>query len=52
MTIRTLEVSAVQVNRGMRISVMPGARRITMVAMKFIPVSVLPTPLINKAHSQ
>ena len=50
--IRMLEHSAVQVNSGMRIKVMPGARRLMMVTMKLIPVSVEPMPLIRIAHSQ
>ena len=32
----TLVISAVQVNSGMRMAVMPGARRFTMVAMKLM----------------
>ena len=44
--------SAVQVNSGMRIKVMPGARRLRMVTTKLMPVSVEPMPLIRIAHSQ
>ena len=44
--------SAVQVNSGMRIKVMPGARRLRMVTMKLMPVSVEPMPLIRIAQIQ
>ena len=50
--IRTLEHKAVQVNSGMRMNVMPGARCLKMVTMKLMPVSVEPMPLIRIAHSQ
>ena len=51
-TIKRLEISAVQVKSGMRISVMPGARRLMMVTMKLMPASVEPTPLISSAQIQ
>ena len=44
--------NAVQVNSGIRISVMPGARFLRMVTMKLMPVSVDPMPLINTAQIQ
>ncbi len=50
--IRTLVQSAVQVNSGIRISVMPGARLLRMVTMKLMPVSVEPMPLISTAQIQ
>ena len=43
---------AVQVNRGIRIKVIPGARRLRMVTTKLMPVSVVPMPLIKTAHNQ
>jgi hypothetical protein len=36
--------SAVQVNTGMRIRVMPGARILMIVAIRLMPESVVPTP--------
>ena len=49
---RTLTYSAVQVNSGMRISSIPGARFLIIVTTKLIPVSVEPMPLTTTAHSQ
>jgi len=43
-TIRMLVISAVQVNTGIFIRSMPGARILRMVTMKFRPVSVVPMP--------
>ena len=51
-TIRTLAHSAVQVKIGMRISVIPGARRRRIVTTKLMPVSVLPAPLTSTAQIQ
>ena len=45
-TISTLVHSAVQVKTGIFISVMPGARILTMVAIRLIPDSSVPTPAI------
>ena len=42
--IRMLVHSAVQVNSGMRIRVMPGARRFQIVVTKLMPVSIEPRP--------
>ncbi|CFO72450.1 Uncharacterised protein [Bordetella pertussis] len=42
--------SAVQVNTGMRISVMPGARILTMVTSRLTPESKVPTPAICKVQ--
>ena len=41
-----LAQSAVQVKIGIRIMVMPGARIFTMVAIRLMPESVVPTPAI------
>ena len=43
-TIRMLAQSEVQVNTGIFIIVMPGARIFTIVAIRFMPDSVVPTP--------
>ena len=51
-TISRLVQSEVQTNSGMRISVMPGARRLRIVTTKLMPVSVEPTPLIRSAQIQ
>ena len=48
--IRMLVQSAVQVNTGMRISVMPGARILRMVTKKLTPVSSVPMPEICSAQ--
>ncbi len=50
--IRMLVQRAVQVNSGIRIKVIPGARLFRMVTTKLMPVSVVPMPLISTAHSQ
>ncbi|KGS05743.1 hypothetical protein X946_5950 [Burkholderia sp. ABCPW 111] len=47
---RTFVQSAVHVNTGIFISVMPGARIRRMVTKKFTPVSNVPTPDICSAH--
>ncbi len=44
MIIRKLVISAIQVNTGRRIIVRPGARRLTMVAMKFSEATMEDTP--------
>ena len=48
----TLVVSAVQVNRGRRIQVMPGARILMIVAMMFTAPSVVPMLPIWSAQLQ
>ena len=50
--IKVLEQRAVQVNIGIFIKVMPGARRFSIVITKLMPVRVVPTPLISKAANQ
>ncbi|MNK82263.1 hypothetical protein D3C87_1020290 [compost metagenome] len=47
-TIRMLVHNAVQVKIGMRIQVMPGARILTMVAIRLTPDNSVPTPAICK----
>ncbi|CFO04545.1 Uncharacterised protein [Bordetella pertussis] len=49
-TIRMLVTSAVQVNTGIFISAMPGARIFMMVTMKLMPLSVVPSPDSCKAQ--
>ena len=49
-TTNSIEPSAVQVNIGMRLSVMPGARRRIMVTIKFMPDSRVPRPAICRAQ--
>ena len=49
-TISTLVQSDVQVKTGIFISVMPGARILTMVAIRLMPDSVVPTPAICSAQ--
>ena len=44
--------SAVQVNSGIIISLMPGARRLMIVTRKLIAVSIEPTPLTRIAQIQ
>ena len=43
---------AVQVNSGIRIKVIPGARRLRIVTTKLMPVIVVPMPLIKMAQIQ
>jgi len=49
---RMLVSSAVQVNSGIRMSFMPGARILMMVTRKLMPVRSVPTPDIWMDHSQ
>ncbi len=49
-TIRRLEASDVQQKMGMRMSVMPGARILSIVVTKLTPVRSVPMPEICKAH--
>jgi len=42
--------SEVQVKTGIRIMVMPGQRSFTMVQIRLIPDSVVPTPATCSAH--
>ena len=51
-TIRMLVHNAVQVNSGITIRRMPGARRRTMVTTKLIPDSVEPMPLTSTVQIQ
>ena len=51
-TIRMLAQRAVQTNIGISISPIPGARLRRIVAIKLIPVIVVPTPLIRMAQIQ
>ncbi|MCY1214744.1 hypothetical protein D9M72_265710 [compost metagenome] len=48
--ISTLVHSAVQVKIGMRISVMPGARILTMVTSRLMPDNNVPTPATCNDH--
>ena len=48
--ISTLVHSAVQVNTGIFIMVMPGARILMIVASRLMPESVVPTPAICRDH--
>ena len=41
-------ISIIHVNSGIRISVMPGARMLTIVTIRFIAVTVVPIPLMNR----
>ena len=50
--IRMLAQRAVQVNSGIRIKVIPGARRLRIVTTKLMPVIVVPMPLIKMAQIQ
>ena len=50
--IRIAVHSAVQVNSGMRIRNIPGARFLRMVTMKLMPVRVEPMPEISTAQIQ
>jgi hypothetical protein len=43
-TVRNATTNIIQVNTGMRISVMPGARKLMMVTMKLMAVAVDPIP--------
>ena len=49
-TIRTLAQSEVQVNTGIFMSDMPGARILTMVAIRLMPDNVVPTPATCSAQ--
>ncbi len=49
-TIRTLVHREVQVNTGIFIRFMPGARILTMVTNRLMPDSKVPTPAICSAH--
>ena len=48
--INTLVHSDVHVKIGMRISVMPGARILTIVTSRLIPDNSVPTPATCNAH--
>ena len=45
---RIIVHSAVQVNTGILMSVIPGARRPTIVTKKLMPVSSVPMPAISR----
>src|SRR5690606_8627580 len=42
--------SIIHTNTGMRMNVMPGARMLTMVTMRFMAVAVVPTPDMNRPN--
>ena len=51
-TMRNCTVSVIHTNTGMRISVMPGARMLRMVVMKFTPASTEEAPRICSPRTQ
>ena len=45
-------MSVIHANSGMRINVIPGARRFRIVMTKLNPAAVVPTPMISRPSTQ
>ena len=47
-TIRNEVIRIIHTNTGIRISVIPGARMLKMVTIRFMPVTSVPIPLMKR----